>query len=117
MYRRVKEACVFCIRSVQPFFFVFAVIGLIFSGNIVAVFRKDDMDVIRIGTLALRLQLCTLPLMGITVMGQYDTAGPWDMHLGYSGLHRKTGVVSDPTASDPDTGHRHSWYPDRTAVS
>ena len=69
MYRRVKEACVFCIKVSTAVLFVFAVIGLIFSGNIVAVFRKDDMDVIRIGTLALRLQLCTLPLMGITVMG------------------------------------------------
>ena len=69
MYRRVKEACVFCIKVSTAVLFVFAVIGLRFSGNIVAVFRKDDMDVIRIGTLALRLQLCTLPLMGITVMG------------------------------------------------
>ena len=69
MYRRVKEACVFCLKVSTAVLFVFAVIGLIFSGNIVAVFRKDDMDVIRIGTLALRLQLCTLPLMGITVMG------------------------------------------------
>lgn len=69
MYRRVKEACLFCIKVSTAVLFVFAVIGLIFSGNIVAVFRKDDMDVIRIGTLALRLQLCTLPLMGITVMG------------------------------------------------
>ena len=69
MYRRVKEACVFCIKVSTAVLFVFAVIGLIFSGNIVAVFRKDDMDVIRIGTLALRLQLCTLLLMGITVMG------------------------------------------------
>ena len=69
MYKRVKEACLFCIKVSTAVLFVFAVIGLIFSGNIVAVFRKDDMDVIRIGTLALRLQLCTLPLMGITVMG------------------------------------------------
>lgn len=51
MYRRVKEACVFCIKVSTAVLFVFAVIGLIFSGNIVAVFRKDDMDVIRIGTL------------------------------------------------------------------
>ena len=57
MYRRVKEACGFCIKVSTAVLFVFAVIGLIFSGNIVAVFRKDDMDVIRIGTLALRLQL------------------------------------------------------------
>lgn len=69
LYKRVKEACIFCIKVSTAVLLVFAVIGLIFSGNIIAVFRKDDLDVIRIGTLALRLQLCTLPLMGITVMG------------------------------------------------
>ncbi len=69
LYKRVKDACVFCIKVSTTVLLVFAVIGLIFSGNIIAVFRKDDLDVIRIGTLALRMQLCTLPLMGITVMG------------------------------------------------
>ena len=108
MYRCVKEACVFCIKVSTAVLFVFAVIGLIFSGNIVAVFRKDDMDVIRIGTLALRLQLCTLPLMGITVMGNMTPQS-----MGYG----TWATVVSTTASIPDTGHRHSWYPDRTAVS
>ena len=69
LYKRVKDACIFCIKVSTTVLLVFAVIGLIFSGNIIAVFRKDDLEVIRIGTLALRMQLCTLPLMGITVMG------------------------------------------------
>ena len=69
LYKRVKEACIFCIKVSTAVLFVFALAGLAFSGNIVAVFRKDDLDVIRIGTLALRMQLCTLPLMGVTVMG------------------------------------------------
>ena len=69
LYKRVKEACIFCIKVSTAVLFVFALAGLVFSGNIVPVFRKDDLDVIRIGTLALRMQLCTLPLMGVTVMG------------------------------------------------
>lgn len=117
MYRRVKEACVFCIKVSTAVLFVFAVIGLIFSGNIVAVFRKDDMDVIRIGTLGPSPAALHAAAHGYHRYGQYDTAVHGIWHLGYSGLYRKTGVVSDPTASVPDTGHRHSWYPDRTAVS
>ena len=74
LYKRVKEACIFCIKVSTAVLFVFALAGLAFSGNIVAVFRKDDLDVIRIGTLALRMQLCTLPLMGVTVMGNMT---PW----------------------------------------
>ena len=117
MYRRVKEACLFCIKVSTAVLFVFAVIGLIFSGNIVAVFRKDDMDVIRIGTLALRLQLCTLPLMGITVMGNMTPQsmgyGTWATVVSTA----RQGWFLIPLLLIPDTGHRHSWYPDRTAVS
>ena len=113
MYRRVKEACVFCIKVSTAVLFVFAVIGLIFSGNIVAVFRKDDMD----GYPGPSPAALHAAAHGYHRYGQYDTAVHGIWHLGYSGLNLKTGVVSDPTASIPDTGHRHSWYPDRTAVS
>lgn len=69
LYDRVKEACKFCIKVSTTVLLVFCAIGLIFSGNIIQLFRKDDMEVIRIGTLALRLQLLSLPLQGLTVMG------------------------------------------------
>ena len=48
---------------------VFCVTGFAFSGHIIELFRKGDPDVIRIGTLALRLQLVTLPLQGVIIMG------------------------------------------------
>lgn len=69
LYDRVKEACVYCIKVSTAFLLVVSVIGLIFSGNIIQMFRKDDLEVIRIGTLALRLQLVTMPLQGLVVMG------------------------------------------------
>ena len=39
------------------------------SGNIISLFRKDDLEVIQIGTAALRCQLVTLPLQGVIVLG------------------------------------------------
>ena len=66
---RVKKACVYCVKVSTIFLLAVSVIGLIFSGNIIQMFRKDDLEVIRIGTLALRLQLLTMPLQGLVVMG------------------------------------------------
>lgn len=69
LYDRVKKACVYCVKVSTIFLLTVSVIGLIFSGNIIQMFRKDDLEVIRIGTLALRLQLLTMPLQGLVVMG------------------------------------------------
>ena len=69
LYDRVKKACVYCVKVSTIFLLAVSVIGLILSGNIIQMFRKDDLEVIRIGTLALRLQLLTMPLQGLVVMG------------------------------------------------
>lgn len=69
LYDRVKEACLFCIKVSTVVLLVFSLTGLVFSGNIIALFRKGDAEVIRIGTLALRMQLATLPLQGVVVLG------------------------------------------------
>ena len=69
LYDRVKKACVYCVKVSTIFLLAVSVIGLIFSGNIIQMFRKDDLEVIRIGTLALRLQLLPMPLQGLVVMG------------------------------------------------
>ena len=69
LYDRVKKACVYCVKVSTIFLLAVSVIGLIFSGNIIQMFRKDDLEVIRIGTLALRFQLLTMPLQGLVVMG------------------------------------------------
>ena len=69
LYDRVKKACVYCVKVSTIFLLAVSVIGLIFSGNIIQMFRKDDLELIRICTLALRLQLLTMPLQGLVVMG------------------------------------------------
>ena len=67
-FGRVREAFWFCVKVVTVILVVLCVISLPFSGQIIALFRRDDPQVIEIGTLALRLQLLTLPLWGYITM-------------------------------------------------
>ena len=69
LYNRVKEACWFCIKVSTVVLVVFCILGFLASGNIIALFRKDDPAVIQIGTAALRFQLATLPLQGVITIG------------------------------------------------
>ena len=72
-YSRVREAFRFCVKVSTVLLIVLAGCSMLFSEQIVAVFRRDDADVIRIGTTALRLQLSTLPLWGFIVMSNMLT--------------------------------------------
>lgn len=63
-YKRVKEAYWFAVWVCTVFLLVTAIVGFIWAPQIVALFRRDDMDVIRIGALALRMQCVAVPLMG-----------------------------------------------------
>ena len=45
----------------------------LFSSHVIELFRKDDAAVIAIGTLALRLQICTVPLNGFFTMSNMCT--------------------------------------------
>ena len=67
LYNRVKEGCFFCIRYSVLFLCFAAAICLIFSESIIGVFR-DDPEVIKIGSDALRYQAFSLPLMGVITM-------------------------------------------------
>ena len=64
----MREAFWFCVKVVTVILVVLCVISLPFSGQIIALFRRDDPQVIEIGTFALRLQLLTLPLWGYITM-------------------------------------------------
>lgn len=66
--KRVKEAFWFSVRVSSILLVLFAVLGFLFSRQMITVFRKDDLEVIRIGTLALRLQCVTLPTLGWITM-------------------------------------------------
>lgn len=62
-YARVREAFYFCVKVSTVVLFGIAIIGFTLSGNLIGIFR-DDPEVIRIGTLALRFQCLTFTLNG-----------------------------------------------------
>lgn len=67
-YERVRQAFFFCVRYAAVFLVVVSVAGLVFAEPLVTLFREEDADVIRIGTLALRLQCLVFPLNAWIVM-------------------------------------------------
>ena len=72
-YSRVREAYWFCVKVATVILLVLGGTALLFSRPIITAFRRDDAEVIAIGTLALRLQLMTLPLWGFIVMSNMFT--------------------------------------------
>lgn len=67
-YDRVLEAFWFCMKTAVVLLLSLGTIGFIFAPQLVAIFRADDMAVIQIGTLALRLQCATFALSSWVVM-------------------------------------------------
>jgi len=72
-YTRVREAYGFCVKVATVILLTLSACAFLFAEPIITVFRRDDLEVIRIGTLALRLQLTTLPLWGVIVMSNMFT--------------------------------------------
>lgn len=72
-YTRVREAFWFCVKVSTTILLVLCGAAMLLSENIIMLFRRDDLAVIEIGTLALRLQLCTMPLWGFIIMGNMFT--------------------------------------------
>lgn len=67
-YDRVREAFWFCLKVAVGFLLVLSVLGFIFSSQIITVFRKNDAQVIAIGTAALRYQCITFSLFSWVVL-------------------------------------------------
>jgi putative MATE family efflux protein len=67
-YDRVKKAFWFCVRLTVTLLCVLALGSFIFAPSIIALFRRDDPEVIRVGALALRFQSCIIPLGGWIVL-------------------------------------------------
>jgi len=72
-YSRVRDAYRFSVKVTSVILLVLGIGSMFLSSQIIAVFRRDDPQVIAIGTLALRLQLSTLPLWGFIVMSNMLT--------------------------------------------
>lgn len=68
-YSRVREGFRFCVRTALVFTTVAAVVVFAGAEHVVALFRADDSEVIRIGALALRLECVMLPTYSWNVLG------------------------------------------------
>ncbi len=68
-YDRVLEAYFFCRRVALAFLLVMAVVMFAISTPIMRMFRKEDAEVIRIGSLALKMQCCLLPFQAYSIIG------------------------------------------------
>ncbi|MDR1516017.1 MAG: MATE family efflux transporter [Synergistaceae bacterium] len=67
-YDRVKEAFWFCVKFSVLGLSAFTVLAWIFAPGIIALFRADDAEVIRIGALSMRLQFLSSVLMGWVII-------------------------------------------------
>lgn len=66
--KRVREAYFFCVKCAAVFLVIVSLAGLWGAEEIVTIFRRDDPEVIAVGTLALRLQILFFPLGAWIVM-------------------------------------------------
>ncbi len=67
-YDRVLEAYWFCVKVAVIMLTCFGAAAFLLSNSIITVFRREDPEVIRVGTLALRLQLLTMPFQAWVIM-------------------------------------------------
>ena len=65
--RRVREGFFFCVRYGSIFLFCLSAASFCFAPSIIAWFRPDP-DVVAVGTVALRAQAMTMPLLATTTM-------------------------------------------------
>ncbi|MFP3153895.1 MATE family efflux transporter [Lachnospiraceae bacterium ZAX-1] len=63
-YDRVKKAFFFCLELSTAILLIASVVCFIFAPNIIAIFRADDPEVLRVGSFALRAQCFSFPLLG-----------------------------------------------------
>ncbi len=67
-YDRVLESFWFCVKVAVVMLTTFGIITFVFSRPIITAFRREDLQVIEIGTLVLRLQVLTMPLQAWMTM-------------------------------------------------
>ena len=67
-YDRVTRGFWFCVRVSSVLLVVLAVLGAVFAPQLIALFRADDAEVIRIGAATLRWQCLSFPLLGYVIL-------------------------------------------------
>lgn len=78
-YNRVLEAYYFCLKVGIVVLSILGILFFIFAPEVISLFRKNDLEVISIGTTALRYQCLTLPIQASIVMANMLTQS-----IGYS---------------------------------
>ncbi|MDI9371155.1 MAG: MATE family efflux transporter [Synergistota bacterium] len=81
-YDRVKSAFFFTLRATSVLMALWALPGFVFAPNLIRLFIKTDLEVVRIGTVALRAMCMVMPLVPIGVVtnmtfqsiGRYGTS-------------------------------------------
>lgn len=68
LYGRVKQSYLFCIKLGFICLTLMGVAGFLFAPEIIALFRSEDPDLIRVGSHAMRWQCVAFPLMGLCTM-------------------------------------------------
>lgn len=68
LYSRVKQAYWFCVKSSTVFLLLAAGTAIALAPDVIEIFRRDDPEVIAIGSVALRFQAMTMPIMGLMVL-------------------------------------------------
>ena len=67
-FDRVKESFWYCVKVSLLILTVAGAIMFLFAPQAISAFRRDDLEVIAIGTMALRLQCLALPLQSFFIM-------------------------------------------------
>lgn len=67
-YDRVKQAILFSTKAGTLFMAILSLAGFLLAPELITSFRKDDADVIAIGTFALRAQCLLIPLLPLTTI-------------------------------------------------
>ncbi|MBO7553003.1 MAG: MATE family efflux transporter [Bacteroidaceae bacterium] len=67
LFQRVRQGYWFCVRIGTVFLVLIALFGYGYAEEIIAIFRADDPDVIRVGAATLRWQFFTFPLGAIVM--------------------------------------------------
>jgi Na+-driven multidrug efflux pump len=68
LYSRVKKAFWFCVRFCSIGLLFISALMAVYAPRIIALFRKDDLDVIAIGSRGLRLNCISLPFTAFIIM-------------------------------------------------
>jgi putative MATE family efflux protein len=68
LFARVKKAYIFCLKLSTIVLLCLALLGFIFAPQIIAAFSEGEPEVLSMGIKAFRLQILSLPFMGVVII-------------------------------------------------